>query len=297
MTNTGDLIDSAARRLAAVGVSGGRLEAQLLLGRATARTRTDLLAHPEIGVPEAQESAFQALLARREAAEPIAYLLGEREFYGRMFQVDRRALIPRPETELLVDLGRAAVARWREQSGVEPTVVDVGTGCGAIAISVAAEAGVRVVATDMSFDALKVAVENAFRHAIHGLVRPVQTDLLAGLRGPLHVVLANLPYVPSDRDLPRDVKDYEPALAIFGGPRGTELIERFLREARPLLAPGAEVCLELDEEEQAAPMAALARALYPRAEVGVHQDAGGYDRAVRVVTTYASLRQAQGERG
>ena len=252
-----------------------------MLGQATARSRTDLLAHPEIGVPATEESAFLDLLTRREAAEPIAYLLGEREFYGRMFRVDRRALIPRPETELLVDLGIAAVARWRAL-GVEPNVVDVGTGCGAIAISVAAEAHVRTLATDMSHAALTLAKENAFQYAVARSVSLVQTDLLTGVRGPLHVVLANLPYVPSDRDLPPDVKDYEPSLAIFGGARGTELLERFLPEVRPLLAPGAELCVELDEEEQAAPMAALARALYADAEVSVCQDAGGYDRVVRV---------------
>jgi release factor glutamine methyltransferase len=289
MSSAGELLVAAARRLAAAGSSSARLEAQLLLGRATARSRVNLLAHPEVGVPAAEATAFHALLARREAAEPIAYLLGEREFYGRVFKVDRRALIPRPETELLVDLGRAAVKRWREDLGVEPTVADVGTGCGAIAISLAAEAAVRVVATDKSLDALTLARENAFRHAVSSSVGLVQADLLAGLRGPLHVVLANLPYVPRDRDLPPDVKDYEPALAIFGGARGTELIERFLREVGPLLLPGAEVCVELDEEEQAAPMVALAGALYAGAEVSVCQDAGGYDRVVRVRLTGPSL--------
>jgi release factor glutamine methyltransferase len=111
----------------------------------------------------------------------------------------------------------------------------------------------------------------------------VVTDLLRGIRGQLHVVLANLPYVPSARDLPRDVRDYEPGLALFGGERGTELIERLFVEARPLLAPGAELAVELDEEEQAAPMATLARDVYPEADVSVVQDAGGYDRVVRVV--------------
>jgi len=282
-TSTGELLERATRRLVRVGGASARLEAQLLLGRATGRARTHLLAHPEMGASRAEEGAFLELLARREAAEPIAYLLGEREFYARVFRVDRRALIPRPETELLVDLGTAAVARWRA-AGVEPNVVDVGTGCGAIAITVAAEAGVRVAATDVSRAALALAAENAARLAPSNTVRLVQTDLVAGLRGPLHVVLANLPYVPRDRDLPPDVKDYEPLLAIFGGPRGTELIEQFLRDVRPLLVPQAEVCVELDEENQATPMLNLARALHPGAEASVCQDAGGYDRVVRVRT-------------
>jgi release factor glutamine methyltransferase len=275
-------VTAAARRLAAAGSSSPRLDAQLLLGKVTGWSRTELLAHPEREVDLTVESAFHGLVARREASEPIAYLLGEREFYGRLFKVDRRALIPRPETELLVDLGLAAVSRWRE-TGVEPTVVEIGTGCGAVAISLAAECGVPVVATDISPSALSLAMENAF-HTSHGRIRLVASDLLAALRGPLRIILANLPYVPSQRTLPPDVADYEPPLAIFGGQRGTELIERLLVEARPLLSPGGELAVELDEEEQAAPMADLARQLYPAADVNVCRDAGGYDRVVRVLS-------------
>jgi release factor glutamine methyltransferase len=242
-----------------------------------------VLAHPERGVTPPQAGAFDALVARRVAAEPIAYLLGEREFYGRMFTVDRRALIPRPETELLVDLGIAAVARWRAQ-GIEPSVVEVGTGCGAVAISLAAEANAPVIATDVALDALTLARENALRHGVGSSVHLVQADLLSGVGGPLHVVLGNLPYVPRGRDLPADVKDYEPHVALFGGERGTELVERLFAHAHPLLAPGAELCVELDEEQQSEPMAALARQLYSGATVTVRQDHGGYDRVVRIVT-------------
>ncbi len=264
-----ELVIQAARRLTAAGSPSGRLDAELLLGKVTGWSRVELLAHPERGVPTDVESAFQNLVERRAASEPIAYLLGEREFYGRLFRVDRRALIPRPETELLVDVGRAAVARWRA-TGVSPVVVDVGTGAGAIAISVAAECSLAVIGTDVSLDALELAKENAFHHDVG--VRLVQSDLLGGLRGPLHVLLANLPYVPRDLPLPSDVRDYEPAVALFGGP-----------SAVALLAPGAELAVELDEEDQAASVAALARELYPAAQVTVLQDNGGYDRVVRVL--------------
>lgn len=238
-------------------------------------SRTQLLAHPEWELSESIASALHELLARRLASEPIAYLLGEREFYGRTFRVDRRALIPRPETELLVDIGREATARFRD-----PVVMDIGTGAGAIAISLALEANVPVVATDVSYAALQLARENAFLHQAD--VRFVQTDLLNGVNGPLHVVLANLPYVPRGRQLPRDVKAYEPHVALFGGEHGTELIQRLLHEAKPLLAEDAVLAVELDEEAQAGPVAALARELYPHAEVSVCRDAGGYDRVVRV---------------
>jgi release factor glutamine methyltransferase len=277
----GRLLDAATRRLVASGIGSARLEAEVLLGKVTGWSRTEVLAHPERTVTPTVESDFLALVARRDACEPIAYLLGEREFYGRMFRVDRRALIPRPETELLVDLGRAAVERWRAD-GQEPSVVDVGTGCGAIAVSLSLESSVRVVATDVSLAALTLSMENVYLHSARVLT--VAADLLQGLRGPLHVVLANLPYVPTQRPLPSDVRDYEPHVALFGGPRGTELIERLLHQARPLLAPQGELCVELDEEEQATPVAALAQELYPRAAVSVCQDGGGYDRVVRVAT-------------
>ncbi len=287
-----ELLGAATRRLRTAGSpESARLDAELLLGHVTGWPRAFVLAHPERDLTPEQESAFHELVGRREAAEPIAYLLGEREFYGRIFAVDGRALIPRPDTELLVDLGIAAVRRWRGL-GVEPTVVELGTGCGAVAISLALESVVAVTATDISFDALELARENAFRHSL-GSVRLVQTDLLAGLRGPLHVLLANLPYVPRGRSLPRDVKDYEPHVALFGGERGTELIERLLVEAQGLLVPGGELCVELDEEEQAAPVAAFARTLYAGATVSVCQDHGGYDRVVRVRTGPVARREVQ----
>lgn len=279
--NVGETLRAAAQRLEVAGSTSARLDAQLLLRHVTGWSQTDLLAHPERSVSRLDLASFNALVEKRTQLEPIAYLVGAREFYGRDFKADRRALIPRSETEILVEIGTAAVSRLRETGIQEPLVIDVGTGCGAIAISVAAEAGIRVIATDVSADALELARENAARLA-PGRLTFVQTDLLAGLGSPLHVVLANLPYVPSERDLPRDVAAYEPSVAIFGGPRGTELIERFLPMAVGLLAPGGEIALELDEEEQAEPIAALARALMPRANVTIEQDGGGYDRVVHV---------------
>jgi len=276
-------VNAAAERLRSAGSSSARLDAELLVAHVTRWSRAEVLAHPDRAVDSRSAGRFQELVARRVASEPIAYLLGEREFYGRVFRVDRRALIPRPETELLVELGLSAVARWRA-AGISPRVFDIGTGAGAIAVSLAAEANVSVVATDMSFGALTLARENAFLHGVGRRVSLVQADLLAPVPGPLHVVLANLPYVPLSRPLPRDVKDYEPGMALFGGQRGPELIERLLAQAAPLLAPRAELAMELDEEQQAAPVASLARDLYPAADVSICQDAGGYDRVVRVAT-------------
>ena len=138
----------------------------------------------------------------------------------------------------------------------------------------------RVVATDISVDALALARENA--QLLGADIEFREADLLNGVDGRFHVVLANLPYVPRDRALPPDVRDYEPHVALFGGERGTELIERFLDEAASHVVEAAELAVELDEEDQATPVARLARALYPKAEVTVLQDNGGYDRVVKI---------------
>src|SRR5262249_52868660 len=141
-----------------------------------------------------------------------------------------------------------------------PRVLEVGTGSGAVAVTLALELDMGVLATDVSADALALARENACR--LGARVAFVRCDLLGAVRGPVDVLLANLPYVPNERLLPRDVTGYEPHVALFGGMRGTELIERLLHEAQHLLAPQGELAVELDEEEQAAPVAELAKNLY-----------------------------------
>jgi release factor glutamine methyltransferase len=277
-----DKLETAARRLRSAGSTSPRLDAELLLAHVLGVSREAVLTHPEREIDASAAGSFEVLVERRARAEPMAYLLGQREFYGRVFKVDQRALIPRPETELLVDIGRAAVG-----SGLS-RVVEVGTGSGAVAVSLAAETDCSLVATDVSWDALALARENARALGQAARVRFVQTDLLAGVRGPLEVVLANLPYIPSGRVLPPDVADYEPGVALYAGPAGTELLERLLRQARSLLADQFQVALELDECDQAQPMLALARALYPTARASICRDAGGYERVLLIQQTKRS---------
>jgi release factor glutamine methyltransferase len=273
------LLEEAARRIEAAGSTSARLDALLLLAHATGWSKIELLAHPERAVEPPGSDLFATLLARRIAHEPIAYILGEREFYGRTFRVDRRALIPRPETEALVEIGIEGTRRWRAR-GIEPTIVDVGTGSGAVAVSLAAETGERVVATERLWDPLTLARENACALGQEDRVRLVQADLVSCLRGPIHLLLANLPYMPRGRALPPDVQDYEPRAALFGGTRGTEILERLLWEARPLLAPGAEVALEIDDKDQSKPLASVARDLYADGEVEVRRDGAGLERVL-----------------
>lgn len=279
----GRLLAEASARLRRAGLTSPRLDAHLLLGHATGWTRTAILAHPEWCPSVEQTDRFLALVERRAASEPVAYLLGERAFYGRIFRADRRALIPRPETELLVEEAIQAVAAWRERGVEAPLVVDVGTGSGAIAVSVTAETGASVVAADRSWTALTLARENAGLLGQAARVRLLQADLLAGLRGPIHVLLANLPYLPSGRPLPADVAAYEPGVALFAGPRGTELNEALLDQARSRLAPGAIAVLELDERGQVDLLRTLAQRLFvPDTEVEVLRDAAGAERALRL---------------
>ena len=277
--SVGWLLDQATRRLAAVSDSP-RLDAQVLLAEASGLARAAQLMHPERSLGAGEAMAFERLVQRRELGEPTAYVLRWREFYGRRFAVDRRVLIPRPETEDLVALGIEAVRRW-QAIGVAPRVVDVGTGSGAIAATVALESGMPATATDLSAGALEVAGTNA--RALGAKVDLLRTDLVAGLRGPVHVLLANLPYIPRGRALPRDVADHEPSLALFGGDRGSELLERLLLEAPSILAPGATVVLELDDG-QGDELSRLARHCYPRAVVELRRDFAGLERLLLVRT-------------
>lgn len=276
----GEALDAATRQLAATGSSSPRLDATLLLESVTGIGRPSLFAHPERALTAEQERQLRALVARRAASEPIAYILGAREFYGRPFKADARALIPRPETEMLVDLGLDFLKHAR----VGSVSVDVGTGSGAIAVTLAAETGRAVAALDVSPAALSLARENARALGQETHVHLVRGNLLSPLRGPLDLVLANLPYIPDDRVVPRDVGSYEPALALFGGPCGTTLIRALLAEAVALLAPGALLACEIDDD-QAASLTSYAQTLFPAARVDVLEDGAGLHRVLRVRLT------------
>ena len=254
----GALIAFAADRLAAAGVPEPRLEASLLLAHVLRGTRACLLAHPDALVPPDAIARFERLLARRVDREPYAYLIGEREFYGRLFKVDRRALIPRPETELLVDAAR-------ERAGAlpaRPLAIDVGTGSGCLAITLALELpGAHLVAGDISTEALQLAAENVERFGLQKRVRLVRGDLLSWLGQRPDLVVANLPYIPDETmaELPDEVRLYEPERALRGGPGGATLIRPLLRQAAALEA--GLVLAEVDARHAEAVLADARRGL------------------------------------
>ena len=269
-------------QLRAAGVEEARLEADVLVRRVLGMERADLLARPETPLAPAQAAMLADLLARRLRREPLAYVLGRREFHGLDFRVTPAVMVPRPETETLVEEALA----WASARTAPIAVADVGTGSGCIVVSLAARLpDTRFVATDVSPAALAVADENARRHGVAGRVRLLSGHLLRPLPGPVDLIVANLPYVPSERidGLQPEVRDYEPRLALDGGPDGTDLLRPLLRQAGAYLRPGGAVMLEIDEE-QGCTMAQEARSAFPAADVRVRPDLAGRDRVLVVQT-------------
>jgi release factor glutamine methyltransferase len=282
----GEALAWAAQALGELGpVAGTPRDAEVLLGHVAGVGRAALLAYPERALTETQRTALGDLVRRRVVGEPIAYLTGHREFMGLDLVTDRRALIPRPETEHLVEAALAGL-RMRLDRHQQPTVVDVGTGSGAIAVALAVhEPRLRVLyATDVSDEALALAATNARRLGVGNQIVLLLGDLLAPLPPvALDVVVANLPYIDPAvaAELPPDVRDYEPPAALFGAGDGLGHIARLLDEAAPRLAPGAELWLEIghDQGERAT---VLGRARFPSASIAVYQDYAGLDRVLSI---------------
>jgi release factor glutamine methyltransferase len=262
------------------GLDDAEVTAEALLAHVLGLSRAQLWAHREAAVTAEQGAAFQQLLARAAAGEPLAYLTGQREFYGLDFLVDRRVLVPRPETELLVDFARSLGPK---------RALDVGTGSGCIAVALAVSLPqAAVMASDVSAVALELAQRNAERHGVAGRIDFLQSDLLAacmtpafGVQPAFDLICANLPYIDRDvlRGLP--VSQHEPWLALDGGRDGLELIKRLLHEAPRLLAPEGAVLLEIGAG-QGAKAGGAARDAFPAAQVTVERDLAGLDRLLVV---------------
>ncbi len=245
------------------GVDQPRLTAELLLAHALGWKRIDLFTRFEQDLPSDKVDAFRELVRRRAEREPLQHILGKAAFRMLDIRCDRRALTPRPETEELVTEAVALL------TGVEaPLVADLGAGTGCIAISLAlALPAARVVATDISAEALDLARENVAFHKVADRVRLLRGNLCApllaeGLAGLLDLVVSNPPYVKTSEIalLEPEVRDYDPRIALDGGPDGLDFYRRILDEARPLMKPGAALALELPEDG-AAPVSALAAEL------------------------------------
>ena len=263
-----------------------RLDAQMLLGQVLNVERGMLYAYPERTLTSEQEQFYFSLIQRRAEGTPVAYLTGHKEFYGLDFLVDRRVLIPRPETELLVDAALLA-CRTKLEAGQTPIVADIGTGSGAIPIALAVNEPrlPYLYATDISGDALAVASLNSQRHHVAQRIRLLQGNLLAPLPEPIDVLMANLPYVGTEEMniLDIDVRDYEPHIALFSGPKGLDLLERLCSDLAQssILSTNAVVLLEIGYRQRPA-LASLVEKLWPQAHITFLKDYANWDRVLQI---------------
>jgi release factor glutamine methyltransferase len=264
------------------GIESPRLDAELLLARALGATRIQLIVDAKRPLAPEELGRMREMVRRRRAREPIAYILGEREFYGRMFRVDARVLVPRPDTETLVDV---ALARTRAVS-MSMRALDLCTGSGCVAITLARERPTACVyASDVSPDALAVARENALRLGAYNVAFR-QGDLFAAVDPALRfdLVTANPPYIPSGdlATLQLDVRDHEPRLALDGGADGLTLLRRVVAEAPARLVPGGVLAVEVGAGE-APVVAGLFEQAAAFSGVAVQRDYARIERVVSAV--------------
>lgn len=266
-----EALNHASKALATHGIEEAHLESELLLRQVLNISRLQLYLEPAHPLDVNQEVTFKGLLKRRLGGEPSAYIRGRREFYGHDFYVDRRVLIPRPESELLVDR-----AIHLAQGYSAPVIADIGTGCGAIAISLALSLSqAQIYATDISAAALEVTRLNCHNHGVADRVRLLQGDLLEPLPGTVDIIVANLPYVKQSAM----GNCFEPSLALNGGGDGTTQIRRLCRQAVGKLGGGGSLLLEIGWGQEKA-VADLINSLFPAAKVAIMPDLAGIPRVI-----------------
>jgi release factor glutamine methyltransferase len=268
-------LKEAGHLLTANGIPDAALESELLLRHLLGISRVQLYLDLDGLLTEEQREAYRQLIERRVAGLPSAYITGRREFYELEFAVDNRVLIPRPDSELLVD---EAIRLARNYDN--PIIADIGTGSGAIAICLAIKlTRATVYAVDISAAALEVAAANCRRHGVAGRVRLLTGDLLTPLPQPVDIMVANLPYVGRAEAV---TNSFEPSLALDGGPGGTEEIERLCRQAAGKLLPGGVLLLEIGQGQQDK-ITGLVKRLLPGSVVEVTPDLAGIPRVVSAV--------------
>lgn len=250
LLNVKEILGKSARWLEGKGVESARLDAELLLARVLEMSRLDLYLSWDRPVEEREKKEYLALLKRRAEFEPVAYILGRKEFFSLDFKVSPEVLVPRPETELLVERVLELVEEDGEgdRQGAPPRIADVGTGSGAIAVALAVRLPeARLAATDVSPGALAVALENAKTHGVEDRIDFRGLSFLEGLEGTFDWVVSNPPYVPeTDRpDLPPDVVRYEPQGALFSGADGLDAVRALIPQAAASLRPRGWLVLEI----------------------------------------------------
>ena len=273
----GDLLVWLRQRLSPVSDTPG-LDAQVLLGHVVGRSRSWILAHPEAKLSSHQSELLTQAIIDLDHGVPLPYVLGHWEFYGLDFIITPDTLIPRPETELLLE----KALEWLQAHPTRRLAADVGTGSGCIAVSLARHiSDLRVIASDISLPALRIASQNAGRYAVSDRVDYLNAKLFPTVSARFDLICANLPYIPTA--VLKDLKIYgkEPDLALDGGPEGIDLIRDLLRTAPAYLAAGGLVLMEIDSS-QGQRVVKLAESCFPGAQIEILPDLAGRDRLVSV---------------
>ena len=279
-TKVGDWLAQARQKLANTS-DNPSLDAQLLIEHVTGLSRAAMMTHPEAILSSIQHAELEKKLNLLQAGEPLPYLLGHWEFYGLDFVINPSVLIPRPETELLVD----AALHWLSSNPGRRLTADVGTGSGCIAVSLSHHSSdLKIIATDLSYPALKIASENARIHSPGKAIFFAQTNLLKSCHGPFDLVCANLPYIPTMTLSGLAVAQHEPCLALDGGEDGLSLIRELLLDAPRWLAPGGLLLLEI-EASQGKSVPELANYSLPGAKIRINNDLAGNARLVSIERT------------
>jgi release factor glutamine methyltransferase len=267
-----------AREILASGkIEDLELESEILLRHVLGINRIELYQRPDLELSPAAEEKFWSVIRRRLNNEPTAYITGHKEFYGLDFDVNPSVLIPRPETELLAE--RAIDTINNRYFSIS---ADIGTGCGAVAISLAVNLPqVKIYATDISPDALKVALQNCRKHGVEDRITLISGDLLEPLPEPVDLIVANLPYVRKSGLPGINTGNFEPLIALDGGQDGLEQIRRLITQLRESkkLHPAGVLLMEIGQG-QSNTIIALLRQNFPLADIEVFQDLGGIERVV-----------------
>ena len=274
-----NLAQALAAARAQHGEQASYITLQTLLAYVVGKDRAWLLAHQDEVLTPGQTQLYMDLAQRAAQGEPLAYITGQKAFGLLSFDVEHGVLVPRPETESLVDL----VVDWvHRQAITTPQIVDVGTGSGVIAVSLAVRlAEAEVYATDIAPEAVRITRQNAAKHEVADRVHCLQGSLLDPVRGQFDVIAANLPYIDSDELRELVVTDWEPLVALDGGQQGVALITRLLEQApRQLKSPGL-LILEMGYNQGQA-VGALCRAAFPTAHITLHKDLAQLDRIMTV---------------
>lgn len=271
-------LDENPGRRGGLSFAEANLSTQVLLAQVLERPRTWILAHPEAAIPAEAAEKLNGLLERLARGEPLPYLMGHWEFFGLDFLINQAVLIPRPETELLVE----QALEWLQKHPESQSAADAGTGSGCIAVCLAKHTPLlRITAVDSSQEALEVARQNATRHAVGNQITFLQGNLLEAVVGPFDLVCANLPYIPSAALPDLAVADHEPRQALDGGEDGLKAIRALVADAPRWLTSGGLMLLEM-QFNQGDEITNIVRAHLPDAAITVLPDMAGQPRLVRV---------------